>query len=247
MNSNTLTDSQSDTKRLELFNGLTGMVVAIVDRIAMNLPSHVVRSNKDDFIMVGFETLWKATESYAEERDETFVSYAAMRIRGAILDELRRMDFMPRRIRARVRRASEQQAELRQTTGSEVSLTAAAQSLGMTRGDVREITLHTKVTFINLDQIIEGEEGNGSTAAELIADPSAIDPAAEILSDDMHKLLEDALGKLDRIERSVIRLYYFNGIPMADLGACLGLTESRICQVNAVALVKLRRLLSKKR
>jgi RNA polymerase sigma factor for flagellar operon FliA len=209
-----------------------GLVGHIVRETMSRVPSHV---NRDDLHSAGLAALVKAGRSFQDERGVPFVRYAASRIRGAILDELRSIDWASRSVRRRGRELDQARTQLANRLGRSPDNTEVAAELGLS---LAEITGNDEdVARANVLSL------QGSTTetsfAEIIASP---DPGPEDLVEHQERLeyLVDAIAELPERLQAVVRGYFLEERPMADLAADLGVSESRISQMRAEALVLLR-------
>src|SRR5687768_12942468 len=144
------------------------LVRNVVDRIKLNVPAHV---DADDLYSVGITGLLAAVRKFDPVQGHTFASYAAMRIRGAILDELRRMDWCPRRARARSRKLKNAINDVEQKVGRAATDAEVCASLGLNPKEYEKWVEEAKpVTFIAIDQSADGQEGEGASLHELLAD-----------------------------------------------------------------------------
>src|SRR3954464_11234631 len=164
--------SPSTIDENELLERYLPIVRNVVDRIKLNLPAHV---DADDLYSVGITGLIAAVKKYSPERGNTFASYAAMRIRGAILDELRRMDWCPRRARARSRKLKTAINEVEQKHGRAATDAEVCATLGLDKKEYEKWVEEAKpVTFIAIDQHAESDEGEVASLHELLADEANV-------------------------------------------------------------------------
>ncbi len=188
--------------------------------------------DREDMLQIGLMGLLEALRRYGEP-DERFPGYAAQRVRGAILDELRRQDWRPRSVRQEGHRLRDGIRELRRRLGHEPSEAEVMQHLGVSAEDYLAYEQHTNAeTLASFDEVIE----------ELMLTPSAArTPEAELIQ---RRSLEQALACLNPKEQHVVQLYYEAELSLKEIGAVMGLTEARVCQINKSALHKLRGALS---
>ncbi|MDN5860621.1 MAG: FliA/WhiG family RNA polymerase sigma factor [Pseudonocardia sp.] len=203
---------------------------AVAYRVAAGLPSYVEVA---DLIQVGFFGLIAAVERFEPQRGLRFETYAAQRIRGAILDELRVQDWVPRTLRGRVRdreRAKERlEARLhRAATDEEI-----AAELGV---PVAELRTHWQPIQV---LSVEACDEHGGAIADLV-EGHAADPVELIEARETVTMLRTALLRLEERDRTVIHLYYTENRTLADIGRSLGITESRVCQLHSRAVLRLR-------
>ncbi len=221
------------------------LVRNVVDRIKLNIPAHV---DADDLYSVGVTGLIAAVRKFDPEQGSTFASYAAMRIRGAILDELRRMDWCPRRARARSRKLKLAINEVEQRLGRAATDAEVCASLGLSEKEYQKWVEEAKpVTFIAIDQNTEGEEGEGASLHELLADSEDKTGRDNMEKAELLQLLTQRITELPDIPKKILAMYYFENMRLAEIAAVFGLTESRICQIHAQTILGLRAWLQRAR
>jgi RNA polymerase sigma factor for flagellar operon FliA len=214
------------------------LVRNVVDRIKLNIPAHV---DADDLYSVGVTGLIAAVRKFDPEQGSTFASYAAMRIRGAILDELRRMDWCPRRARARSRKLKLAINEVEQRLGRTATDAEVCATLGLTEKEYQKWVDEAKpVTFIAIDQNTESEEGEGASLHELLADEADKTGRDNLEKAELVQLLTQRMTELPDIPKKILAMYYFENMRLAEIAAVFGLTESRICQIHAQTILGLR-------
>jgi RNA polymerase sigma factor FliA len=221
------------------------LVRNVVDRIKLNVPAHV---DADDLYSVGVTGLIAAVRKFDPEQGSTFASYAAMRIRGAILDELRRMDWCPRRARARSRKLKSAINDVEQKLGRAATDAEVCAQLGLSEKEYQKWIDEAKpVTFIAIDQNAEGEEGDGASLHELLADEADKTGRDTLEKAELLQLLTQRIGELPDIPKKILAMYYFENMRLAEIAAVFGLTESRICQIHAQTILGLRAWLQRVR
>src|SRR3954470_15458669 len=214
------------------------LVRNVVDRIKLNVPAHV---DADDLYSVGVTGLIAAVRKFNPEQGNTFAGYAAMRIRGAILDELRRMDWCPRRARARSRKLKSAINDVEQKFGRAATDAEVASALGLDAKEYAKWVEEAKpVTFIAIDQCGEREEGQGASLHELLADDSDVTGRDNLEKAELLQLLTQRIAELPDIPKKILAMYYFENLRLAEIAAVFGLTESRICQIHAQTILGLR-------
>lgn len=237
--------SPSTVDEKELLERYLPIVRNVVDRIKLNLPAHV---DADDLYSVGITGLIAAVRKFDPEQGSTFAGYAAMRIRGAILDELRRMDWCPRRARARSRKLKDAINEVEQKLGRMATDDEVRAALGL---DVREYAKWVEeakpVTFIALDRDATEGGGEGASLHELLADESDVTGRDNLEKAELLELLTERIAELPELPRKLLAMYYFEGLRLAEIAAVFHLTESRICQIHAQTILSLRGFLGRMR
>jgi RNA polymerase sigma factor for flagellar operon FliA len=229
----------------ELIERYLPLVRNVVDRIKLTLPSHI---DVEDLYSVGVTGLIAAVRKYDPEQGNTFAGYAAMRIRGAVLDELRRMDWCPRRARARARKIKEAINALEQRLGRAAAEPEICQELGLTPKDYAKWLEETRpVTFIAIDQPTSGGESERVSLHELLPDETDETGRDRIEKQELLQLLAQRITELPDIPKKVLAMYYFENMRLAEIAAVFGLTESRICQIHSQTIISLRAYLGRAR
>ncbi|MCB1247625.1 MAG: FliA/WhiG family RNA polymerase sigma factor [Acidimicrobiia bacterium] len=214
------------------------LVKFVAGRVGSGLPRNVDQS---DLVSSGTLGLIDAVDKFEPERGFKFETYAVNRIKGAILDELRKLDWVPRSVRARTKEIQRTMADLEhkyQRTPSEDEVADAMDiSTDTLRDHLGEIA---KLGFVALDELLKPGEKESGSMSEMIADPSATDPSGNFEREETRYALADSINRLPDRERLVLTLYYYEGLTLAEIGSVLNVTESRICQIHAKAVISLR-------
>ena len=210
----------------------------IADRIASKLPPHVER---DDLYGAGVIGLIDAVERYDESRGVAFTTFAEMRVRGAILDNLRSLDWASRSSRKRAREVQSCFATLEQELGRPATEEEVAGKMSLSIAELRN-TLQ-EIRGLKISNLDERDEETGLSLAEMISDNSATQ-LDEVEKRQQRELLAAAIGHLPERERQVIALYYVEGLTMKEISEVLGVTESRVSQLKSQAATRLRAALS---
>lgn len=212
------------------------LVKTIVGRIALTLPPHVEAEDLNSAGMIG---LLNAVRQYDSQGGSTFESYASVRIRGAILDELRRLDWVPRSIHQKARKVREAIGKLEQDKGELPAPEEVARYLGISVADYEQLLEEIKpATFVCLDAAHDG--GEDGTRYEAVPDPSQADPGEAAARNELSALVLQRLQQLPEIQRKVLALYYFEDLRLREIAQVFGLTESRICQIHAQAILAIK-------
>ncbi|MAE28749.1 MAG: FliA/WhiG family RNA polymerase sigma factor [Planctomycetota bacterium] len=208
----------------------------LVGRMSFDLPAG---ADRDDLFGFGMLGLIAAADSWDESRGLKFSTYAYTRIRGAILDELRKLDFLPRGRREKVRDLDRVVRELEQRTGTMPCPEEIAEELGVTLDEVDEIMHSARSAGItSLD------DGPSEQLAAMLRDPHSDDPVGSAEWDEMKELLVSAISDLPQQEQTVITLYYGEELLLREIAEIIGVTESRVSQVHTRALYRLNQHLS---
>lgn len=220
------------------------LVKYVVDRIAANVPKYVER---DDLLNAAALGLFDALEKYDSGKGTKFETYAVWRIRGAVLDELRSMDWASRSIRRKARQLDTVCRELdqrlgRQATDEEVAaeMSVSASQFGRILDDVRGVVL------LSLNQPAgDGEESVGGGLAEMIEDTRATSALDDLEKQELKDVLVDVLSGLNEQEKLVLALYYYEEMTLKDIGETLDISESRASQIHTKAVQRVRRRLGR--
>jgi RNA polymerase sigma factor for flagellar operon FliA len=213
------------------------LVKYVAGRLGAGMPAHV---DVADLVQSGVFGLVDAIEKFEPERGHRFEVYAMQRIRGAILDELRAQDWVPRSVRGRgrdIERALEALGAQLQRAPTDGEL---ADELGIELSELKRTYDRLRMTSVlALDELITPERGSASLA-ETLRDHEAADPVTALLDRDTRRQLANAVAALAEKERTVVALYYFENRTLAEIGRALGLSESRACQLHTRAVLRLR-------
>jgi RNA polymerase sigma factor FliA len=208
------------------------LVRRIAHHLAARLPSSV---DVDDLIQAGIIGLLEAARHYSGDRGASFETYAGIRIRGAMLDELRQTDWAPRSGHRRVREAAEAVRAIEQASGRDARETEVAEHLGISVREVHEI-MHDAARCQVMSLNVGGEDGNETFDCP---DPAG-GPLEELQQREFREALAEAIGELPERERLVMSMYYDDEMNLREIGEVLDVSESRVCQIHGQALVRLR-------
>jgi RNA polymerase sigma factor for flagellar operon FliA len=214
------------------------LVKFVAARLAAGMPSSVDHA---DLVSYGMFGLIDAIERFDPNRGVKFETYAVARIRGAIIDELRAMDWVPRSVRSRARRIELASASAEARLGRAPSDAELADELGIEEAELRAWLLQiSRMGLVALDELLsESDRTRQTTIADLTA-ANQPDPPALYEVEEMRKALSGAVASLGERERRVVLLYYFEGLTLAQIGDVLGVSESRVCQIHTKAMLQLR-------
>lgn len=228
----------------ELVERYLPLVKTVAGRIAMTLPSHI---DLQDLYSAGLVGLLDALRRFDTQSGTSFESYARLRIRGAILDELRRMDWVPRSVREKARRVQEAMRTLEQKRGKIPSEEEVARSLNVSTEDYQTLLDEIRpASFVCLDSARNTENEEGATLYEGVADDRQVDPGERTAEREMARLIVDRLEMLPEMQRKVLALYYFEDLRLREIAEVFGVTESRICQIHAQAILSIKAYLRRK-
>jgi len=215
------------------------LVKYVAGRVGVGLPSNIEQA---DLVSYGIFGLIDAIEKFDLDRAIKFETYAISRIRGAIIDELRAIDWIPRSVRFKAREVEKAYANLEATLRRTPSEAEVAAELGIALDDLHQV--FSQVSFVNvlaLDELLGGGEGGDRLSlVDTLEDTRAEDPVQAFETEEMKHLLAGAINALPEREKIVVTLYYYEGLTLAEIGQVLGVTESRICQMHTKAVLQLR-------
>jgi RNA polymerase sigma factor for flagellar operon FliA len=221
------------------------MIGYIVGRIAARLPSHI---DADDLRSVGVIGLMDAANKFDPERGNKFATYAEHRVKGAILDELRSMDWVSRGVRDKSRKLEQAYREVEQTLGREASGAEVASFLDIAADEFNALQRQASAVSISSLDAPGGEclRGNGDvgTLGEITADHKAESQFAALSRGRTAGRIAAAIGTLPERERMVVTLYYYEDLSLKEVGSILGVSESRVCQIHTKATENLRAALT---
>ncbi|HKF81948.1 MAG TPA: RNA polymerase sigma factor WhiG [Solirubrobacterales bacterium] len=216
------------------------MVKFVAGRLGAGLPSHVEDA---DLISYGLVGLIGAIERFEPERGIKFETFAMTRIRGAIIDELRSLDWVPRSVRSRAREIEAAQTKLEHELQRAPSEAELAAKLNMTEEELQSALLEIANSSVYaLDELwtVSDSSGDQVSLLDTIADESAADPQEALASTEVKDLLTEAIGGLPEREQLVVALYYYENLTLREIGEVLGVTESRVSQLHTKAVMRLK-------
>jgi RNA polymerase sigma factor FliA len=220
------------------------LVKRVAGRLGMRLPRHV---SQDDLISAGIMGLLDAVEKFSADKGVAFKSYAEFRIRGAMLDELRAMDWVPRSVRKASRRleaafSKVEGREMRPATDEEV-----AEEMGVDMASFYNLLNEARgVSLISDDELNQSvsRDPHDLRPFKALSELSAENPADTLDLAEIREIIAEALERLPKSERTVVSLYYYEELTMKEVGEVMGYTESRISQLHTKAMLRLRGTLS---
>ena len=220
------------------------LVKYVAGRLGSGLPAHV---DDGDLVSYGLLGLISAIERYDPERDVKFETYAIARIRGAIIDELRAMDWVPRSVRSRARDIERAIAELEAKIGRAPTDEEIAEKLGLSEEELDEsLSEIARSSIAALDELwtVSGSGGEQVALIDTIEDAEAPDPQSSLSQTELREAIADAIARLPEREKLVVTLYYYEELTLREIGEVLGVTESRVSQLHTKAILRLKARLS---
>ena len=209
------------------------LVRRIAHHLAARLPSSV---EVDDLIQAGMLGLIEAAKNFQADQGAAFETYASIRIRGAMIDEIRRGDWVPRSVHRRYRDVVAATREVEQKKGGAAHPQEVAQALGVSLDDYHHMLEDaSRGQLLSLDEQMDDFDGEPRLAASC-----NVTPARELEHSMFRQSVGDAIGDLPEREQLVLSLYYEQEMNLREIGAVLGISESRVCQIHGQAMLRLR-------
>jgi len=240
-------DSADPRLRERLILHYSPLVKYVAGRVGVGLPPNIEQA---DLVSYGIFGLIDAIEKFDISRAIKFETYAISRIKGAIIDELRAIDWIPRSVRYKAREVEKAYAALEARLHRTPTEPEVAEELGIGLDELH--TIFSQVSFVNviaLDELLNvgGERGDKLSLVDTLEDTKAEDPVQAFETEETKYLLARAINTLPEREKIVVTLYYYEGLTLAEIGQVLGVTESRICQMHTKAVLQLRAKLNDSR
>jgi len=227
----------------ELLKRFAPLVRHVVERVAATLPKNV---DHEDLYSAGVLGLLDAHAKFDVGKGVKFETYAVWRIKGAVLDQLRALDWVSRSMRRKARNLDGVTRKLDQKLGRAASEEEVAREMKMSTPDFYRLLDHVRgAVLVSLDESRSGEDQEPSTLGEHLPDPSVIDVEARLEEEQARVVILRTLDQLPEQERLVVALYYYEHMTLNEIGRALGISESRVSQVHSRAMMRLRMRLHK--
>jgi RNA polymerase sigma factor for flagellar operon FliA len=235
-----LRQSKKDwAEREEFVTKYAPLIKTVAGRLAMKLPPHV---DQDDLLSAGILGLLDAIEKFDPDKGVAFKSYAEFRIRGAMLDELRSMDWVPRSVRKNAKKLEEAYEKVEMRNMGPAKDEEVAEELGVDMESFHRLLEQTRGTTMisddELGDVISYKQAN--SLWQIYQDDKLSDPIAALDLVELRDILAEAIQGLPENERLVVSLYYYEELTMKEIGTVMGYTESRISQLHTKATLRLR-------
>jgi RNA polymerase sigma factor for flagellar operon FliA len=229
----------SQALREEIIKRYLYLVKFVAGRVAVNLPSNV---EFGDLVSYGILGLLDAIEKYDPEQGNKFETYGVTRIRGAIMDELRKLDWAPRLLRRKARDLEKKIHELEEKYGRAATEEELAKGLDISIEELGELYQElNSTTFLPLDESWENEDGSKPMSRlQTVPDALSEEQFQDIHREEMRDMIAEALNELPEKEKLVVVLYYYENLTLKEIGTILNVSESRICQIHAKVMVRLK-------
>jgi RNA polymerase sigma factor for flagellar operon FliA len=235
--------SHGSARESELVHEYLPLVKSVAGRIAMALPPHI---RMEDLHSAGMVGLLSAIRNFDPNTNPVFETYARLRIRGAVLDELRRMDWAPRSVHVKARQVEAVMRRLEQAKGRIPTEQEMATGLNISVADYEKLLeeIHPAI-FVHLDAPSRQCPEDRFAQNEIVADERQENPSERASRRELARLIVERLEQLPEMHRKVLALYYFEDLRLREIAEVFGVTESRICQIHSKALLSIRTWLQK--
>lgn len=231
--------------REEIIKKYLYLVKFVAGRVAIGLPPNV---EFNDLVSYGILGLFDAIEKYDVNQGNKFETYGVSRIRGAIMDELRKLDWAPRLLRKRAREIERKNRELEERNGRVATEEELAKALKMSIEDLNGIYNElNSTTFLSLDEVWQNDDGNKPISRlQTVEDSLITNQFSYVHQNEVKELLAQSIDQLPEKEKLVIVLYYYENLTLREIGDVLNVSESRVCQIHTKVVMRLRSHLMKK-
>jgi RNA polymerase sigma factor for flagellar operon FliA len=220
------------------------LVKTVVGRLAMALPSHV---DVDDLHSAGLVGLLNAVRNFDSNAGTSFETYARIRIRGSVFDELRKLDWVPRSVHSKARKIQVAMQEIEQRHGRMPTDNEVAGALNLPVAEYHRWLADVRpATFVCLDAAQSADSDEGATNYETVADMAAESPDEGVHRRELADLVAARIQQLPEMQRKVLALYYFEDMRLREIAEAFGVTESRICQIHSQAILAIKAHLRRK-
>lgn len=233
-----LKERGNEAAREELIVRYMRIVKYIAGRMAIHVPSSI---DMDDLIGWGVLGLIDAVEKYDHRQEIKFSTYASIRVRGAIIDQIRSLDWAPRSLRAMARKVGASREKLRHEIGREPSAEDIALDLGTTPEHVEDVMAQLQTAqILCLDDYLPAEDNAEARKIDVTSDRDATSPIKAAEKNERNDQLAQAILRLPEQQQKVLNLYYYEELTLKEIGQVLEVSESRVCQIHSGAMKRLR-------
>lgn len=235
-------DGRAPEIREKLILFYAPMIRKVVSRMGLH-PDGAIEW--DDLLNYGIFGLMDAVDRFEPERGITFETFASLRVRGAVLDALRQQDPLGRLARRRVSAAKDAIQQLTATFGRTPSDAEVAELIGLTEEQYRQVLQDSSFMILSLDQpAFENDDGHAISLAETLEDPGATSIMNSVEEEEIRDRLARSLQKLSHREQILLSLYYTDGLTMREVADVMEISQTRVCQIHARAILTLKALMA---
>lgn len=227
----------ADSEQERLIREFVPVIKAIAHRLAYRLPAHL---DAEDLVSAGVIGLMDAMTKFDPGREAKFKTYAEFRIRGAMLDEIRSMDWIPRSVHQRISLLQKTHTTLLRKLGRPPTDEETAAALNMSVPELDDFLSRSQGAVLVSIEDLGVQDGDGSKIIRALVDTDNPDPLSMVVSENIRQLLIQAIQQLPDNERTVLTLYYYEELTMKEIGTILKVTESRVCQIHSKAVLTLK-------
>lgn len=225
--------------RNQLVLHYASLVKYVASKIAAGLPAEV---DRDDLVSYGMFGLIDALEKFSLDKGVKFETYGVARIRGAIYDEIRALDWVPRSARSKARDIDKARTEVEMTLGRPAEHAEVAQNLSLSMEEYWRLSSQAAITQVDSTDrgfSVSASDGEESGHYETHFDPSS-NPEDLLEANEIVEIIGEAINNMDERSKTILVLYYLQEMTLAQIGQILGVTESRVCQLQSKVLLALR-------
>ena len=229
--------ASADSEQERLIREFVPVIKAIAHRLAYRLPAHL---DAEDLVSAGVIGLMDAMTKFDPSREAKFKTCAEFRIRGAMLDEIRSMDWIPRSVHQRISLLQKTHTTLLRKLGRPPTDEETAAALNMSVPELNDFLSRSQGAILVSIEDLGVQDGDGSKILRALVDTENPDPLSMVVSENIRQMLSQAIQQLPENERMVLTLYYYEELTMKEIGAILKVTESRVCQIHSKAVLTLK-------
>jgi RNA polymerase sigma factor for flagellar operon FliA len=230
--------SRDEKLKHELVLAHLSLVKYLAGRLAIKLPPYISQEDLESYGVFG---LLEAVEKYNPDLGTSFKSYSYNRIRGAMIDEIRKLNWIPRTMWQKIQQLNTTREKLQRELGEHVTNETLAAAMGIKVSDLHKLAGQANLLAISsLDETVQVTCGDMVNLGDIIADPASPDPLDIIEREEGRQMLVQAIGELPQKDLLVLSLYYQEGLTLKEIGKVMEISESRVCQIHTRALKRLR-------
>lgn len=231
--------TKNEKIREELVKNYLHIVKYQAEKIAGHLPSQVRSNDREDLYIEGIIGLLEAIDRFDPSKKVKFETFAVKRVRGAIIDTLRREDILPKNVREQAKKIERAYVEMEAALGRMPTDAEMAKEIGMTLDAFYDILEKLKgITLVSMDSEILNKKGEKFSFEDIIGEEGTA--LIDFEKEEARKTLASFIELLEKDERAVLELYYWDDLTLKEIGEVLGISESRVCQVHTAVMLKLR-------